>query len=262
MPRSSETVAALASALAKAQAELINPEKSLTATIRTGRPWDGERSFRYAPLSSGLDIVRKTLGQHEIATLQTTAIDQTAGMVNLTTTLAHASGEWIASDWPVCPIAETANPQRMGAALTYARRYALFTLVGIAGEDDLDAPDLCDGPRSPADKHSLMSRDGQPRVPPRKPGNGQRRNSMHSERPAPLEPEQSAALRETESPRLISLQFGRRRRCPPRTASRQPMPSLWRTPLNTGCPSSHRPQPRKPQTTLLRALMSISLAPM
>src|SRR5215831_10073549 len=199
MPRSSETVAALASALAKAQAELINPEKSLTAIIRTGRPGERERSFRYAPLSSGLDIVRKTLGQHEIATLQTTAIDQAAGMVLLTTTLAHASGEWIASDWPVCPIAETANPQRMGAALTYARRYALFTLVGIAGEDDLDAPDLCDGPRSQtssADEHPLMSRDGQPRVPPRKPGNGQRRNSMHSERPAPLDPEQSATLRE------------------------------------------------------------------
>src|SRR5437016_10165766 len=148
MHRSSESVAALASALAKAQAELVNPEKSLTATIRSGRPGEGERSFRYAPLSSGLDIVRKTLGQHEIATLQTTAIDQTAGMVNLTTTLAHASGEWIASDWPVCPIAETANPQRMGAALTYARRYALFTLVGIAGEDDLDAPDLIGRPSS------------------------------------------------------------------------------------------------------------------
>src|SRR6516164_4982872 len=199
MPRSSETVAALAAALAKAQAELINPERSLTATIRTGRPGDGERSFRYAPLSSGLDIVRKTLGQHEIATLQTTAIDETGGMVHLTTTLAHASGEWIASEWPVCPIAETANPQRMGAALTYARRYALFTLVGIAGEDDLDAPDLCDGPRSQtssADEPPLVPRDGQPRVPPRKPGNGQRRNSMHGERPAPLEPEQSAALRE------------------------------------------------------------------
>jgi len=199
MPRSSETVAALASALAKAQAELINPEKSLTATIRTGRAGECKRNFRYAPLSSGLDIVRKTLGQHEIATLQTTAIDQAAGMVNLTTTLAHASGEWIASDWPVCPIAETANPQRMGAALTYARRYALFTLVGIAGEDDLDASDLCDGPRSQtssADEHTLMPRDGQPRVPPRKPGNGHRRNSMHGERPAPLEPEQSAALRE------------------------------------------------------------------
>src|SRR6266705_5834946 len=142
MHRSSESVAALASALAKAQAQLVNPEKSLTAIIRSGRPGEGERSFRYAPLSSGLDIVRKTLGQHEIATVQTTAIDQTAGIVNLTTLLAHSSGEWIASDWPVCGISETATPHRMGAALTYARRYALFTLVGIAGEDDLDAPDL------------------------------------------------------------------------------------------------------------------------
>ena len=142
MPRSSESFAALASALAKAQAELVNPENSLTATIRTGRAGEAERTFRYAPLASGLDIVRKTLGKHEIATVQTTAIDAAAGMVHLTTTLAHSSGEWIASDWPVCPMAETAHPQRMGAALTYARRYALFTLVGIAGEDDLDAPDL------------------------------------------------------------------------------------------------------------------------
>jgi hypothetical protein len=127
---------------------LVNPEKSLTATLRleAGARSKGseiaERSFRYAPLSSGLDIVRKTLGQHEIATVQTTAIDQTAGLVNLTTVLAHASGEWIASDWPVCAVADTATPHRMGAALTYARRYALFTLVGIAGEDDVDAPDL------------------------------------------------------------------------------------------------------------------------
>src|SRR3982074_673869 len=149
MHRSSESVAALASALAKAQTELVNPEKSLTATIRAGRPGEGERSFRYAPLAGGLDIVRKTLGQHEIATVQTTAIDKDAGVVNLTTMLAHASGEWIASDWPVCTLAETANPQRMGSALTYARRYALFTLVGIAGEDDLDAPDLGDCPSSP-----------------------------------------------------------------------------------------------------------------
>ena len=142
MQRSSESIACLAAALAKAQAELTNPEKSLVATIRPSGPGEAERSFRYAPLSSGLDIVRKTLGQHEIATVQTTAIDQAAGIVNLTTVLAHSSGEWIASDWPVCAISETATPHRMGAALTYARRYALFTLVGIAGEDDIDAPDL------------------------------------------------------------------------------------------------------------------------
>ncbi len=142
MQRSSESIANLAAALAKAQIELVNPEKSLAATIRSDESGRTEYTFRYAPLSSGLDIVRKTLGQHEIATVQTTSVDPTAGTVNLTTVLAHASGEWIASDWPVCPISETAAPHRMGAALTYARRYALFTLVGIAGEDDLDAPDL------------------------------------------------------------------------------------------------------------------------
>ena len=92
MHRSSESIASLAAALAKAQAELTNPEKSLVATIRPNGPGEAERSFRYAPLSSGLDIVRKTLGQHEIATVQTTAIDQTAGTVNLTTVLAHCLG--------------------------------------------------------------------------------------------------------------------------------------------------------------------------
>src|ERR1700751_2225740 len=142
MQRSSPSIAALATALAKAQIELANPEKSLTGTIEPEDGGGGVRQFRYAPLSSGLEIVRKTLGQHEIATVQTTAIDQAAGVVNLTTVLAHSSGEWIASDWPVCALSETATPHRMGAALTYARRYALFTLVGIAGEDDLDAPDL------------------------------------------------------------------------------------------------------------------------
>src|SRR6516165_6250113 len=145
MHRSSQSIAALATALAKAQIELANPEKSLVGIIELQggeRGKGASRRFRYAPLSSGLEIVRKTLGQYEIATVQTTAVDQAAGIVNLTTVLAHSSGEWIASDWPVCPIAETARPHRMGAALTYARRYAVFTLVGIAGEDDVDAPDL------------------------------------------------------------------------------------------------------------------------
>src|SRR5436309_15727240 len=145
MQRSSETIGAIAGALAKAQIELANPEKSLTATIRSPLPREADRSFRYASLSSGLDLVRKSLGRHEIATVQTTSLDEGAGLIRLTTTLAHSSGEWVASDWPVCPVSEAAAPHRMGAALTYARRYALFTLVGIAGEDDLDAPDLHEG---------------------------------------------------------------------------------------------------------------------
>src|SRR5215469_12512549 len=200
MPRSSESVAALASALAKAQAELINPEKSLTATIRTGWPGEGGRSFRYAPLSSGLDIVRKTLGQHEIATVQTMAIDKETGVVNLSTMLAHASGEWIASDWPVCAVAETANPQRMGAALTYARRYALFTLVGIAGEDDLDAPDLCaPGPVTGPPP-------GQAQLSPPPSGNGKMRAAARPASIPVLSPDESAALRERLLREIAALQ--------------------------------------------------------
>src|SRR5947207_10213250 len=156
MQRSSETIGTIAAALAKAQAQLVNPEKSLVATIRADEVSGSERSFRYAPLSSGLDIVRKTLSQYEIATVQTTSIDVTAGIVRLSTVLAHASGEWIASDWPVCAISDTAAAHRMGAALTYARRYDLATLVGIAGEDDLDAPDLI-APTTPSNTETPSS---------------------------------------------------------------------------------------------------------
>ena len=141
MHRCSESVAAIATALAKAQIELTNPEKSMVGSIthnNTNKP----QTFRYAPLSGGLEIIRKTLGGQQIAVAQSTAIDQVNKIVNLTTTLMHTSGEWISSDWPVCQLSETSAPRRMGAALTYARRYALFTLVGIAGEDDLDANDF------------------------------------------------------------------------------------------------------------------------
>jgi len=200
MQRSSETIGTIAAALAKAQAQLVNPEKSLVGTVRSERG-GADRAFRYAPLSSGLDIVRKTLSQHEIATVQTTSIDATAGIVRLSTVLAHASGEWIASDWPVCAISETSTPHHMGAALTYARRYALFTLVGIAGEDDLDAPDLL-SPTAPETKTDGPAGNKKDRV------NGGRGQSVQQgsgghlakasstpSRPA-LEPEASAALRE------------------------------------------------------------------
>jgi ERF superfamily len=198
MQRSSPSIAALATALAKAQIELTNPEKSVIGTIEPQRGEGGARQFRYAPLSSGLEIVRKTLGQQEIATVQTTAIDQAAGIVNLTTLLAHSSGEWIASDWPVCAVSETARPHRMGAARTYARRYALFTLVGIAGEDDLDAPDLI-GPGTQIEKPSIESKavgnGGQPTSPNRRAGRA-RANKFSSPSPgSELSVTLSASLR-------------------------------------------------------------------
>src|SRR6266851_2157976 len=119
MHRSSESVGAIAAALAKAQGELINPEKSLIGIIAPSSPRDAGRIFRYAPLSSGLDIARKCLARHAIAIVQSTAIDKDTSLVQLNTALVHSSGEWVASEWPVCPIGDTASPQRMGAALTY-----------------------------------------------------------------------------------------------------------------------------------------------
>jgi hypothetical protein len=198
MHRSSESIAALAAALAKAQIGLTNPEQSLTGTVPSNRGDEPPRTFRYAPLSSGLDIVRKTLGEQGIATLQTTTIDQDIQTVSLTTVLAHASGEWIASDWPVCVLSDMAAPRRMGAALTYARRYALFTLVGIAGEDDLDAPDLGGEPV----EGTVKAGNGQDAT--RRNGNGADQSLGRfaaSRKPwsppkQALEPEKSAALRD------------------------------------------------------------------
>ena len=143
MHRSSESVAALAAALAKAQAEL-GQSGEVADRHHPHRPARGRASAASA-------MRRSPAGSTSCASAWASTRSRPCrpprsmtepGLISLTTMLAHASGEWIASDWPVCPIGETATPHRMGAALTYARRYALFTLVGIAGEDDLDAPDL------------------------------------------------------------------------------------------------------------------------
>ncbi|MET4450322.1 ERF family protein [Bradyrhizobium sp. RT3b] len=183
MHQSSERIGAIAGALARAQAELTNPEKTLTAVIRSPFPREDDRTFRYASLASGLDLVRKTLSKQEIATVQTTRIDSSSGQVRLTTLLAHASGEWISSDWPVCAAKEVEAPHRMGASLTYARRYALFALVGIAGEDDMDAPDAIAGPPAAAEPQAAPGPKGKPAKPV-------------LNRPAVLKPQQSAELRE------------------------------------------------------------------
>ncbi len=163
--------------------------------------------------------MRKALGGHEIAIVQTTAIDQEAGLIRLTTTLAHSSGEWLSSEWPVCPIGGTAAPRRMGAALTYARRYALFTLVGIAGEDDLDAPDLnakveaaprvaasltidAVGRSAPSDAAGGANREGA------RPANSSlgRKEKPVRQPHAILDADQSAALREQMQTEIAQLQ--------------------------------------------------------
>ncbi|MCK1396132.1 ERF family protein [Bradyrhizobium sp. 1] len=183
MHRSSERIGAIAAALARAQAELKNPEKTLTAVMRSPFPREEDRTFRYASLAAGLDIVRKTLSQQEIATIQTTRTEQLSGRIHLTTLLAHASGEWVSSDLPVCSGSDIEAPHRMGAALTYARRYALFALVGIAGEDDMDAPDVVTGPPAATEPKGA-------------PGSKAMPTKGVLNRPPVLGPRDSAALRE------------------------------------------------------------------
>ncbi|TYO63870.1 DUF968 domain-containing protein [Bradyrhizobium hipponense] len=191
MHQASEHIGAIAAALARAQAELTNPEKTLTAQIRSPFLRDDDRTFRYASLAAGLDIVRKTLSQQEIATIQTTRVETATGIIQLTTLLAHASGEWISSDWPVCALKDVEAPHRMGAALTYARRYALFALVGIAGEDDLDAPDAVAGSPGAEPKAGFGAK--------AKPAKG----VLH--RPPVLDAPQSAELREQLLGQLAKL---------------------------------------------------------
>ena len=210
--QSSPSIATLGAALARAQTEIANPEKSLTANIVSPFPREGTRTFRYASLSSGLDLVRKCLGKHEIATVQTTAMDRESGLIRLTTTLLHASGEWVSSEWPVCPISETAAPHRLGAALTYARRYGLFTLVGIAGEDDVDAPDL-PGVGLAAEglngsPNSERDRPDQPVIAPKPDAQLQpreRRARAEKAKPAPLASDASANLRDQLIAELAEL---------------------------------------------------------
>jgi hypothetical protein len=249
MQRSSTSIGALAAALAKAQAEIANPEKSLTATIVSPFPREGSRTFRYAPLSTGLDLVRRCLGQHEIATVQATSIDRDSGLIRLTTTLVHASGEWIASDWPVCAVTETGAPHRMGAALTYARRYALFTLVGIAGEDDLDAPDLPATGLSPGAQTSPLKLDqgsgltGHP-SPSQAPGRPLQAAEKRSRRQRPqlprLSPDASEGLRRQlmselellDSPEALAAWA--HRALPSKTSSHSRMPKRSKPPLKKG----------------------------
>jgi ERF superfamily len=207
MHRSSDTIATIAAALAKAQVELTNPEKSLVATIRSPFPREADRTFRYAPLSSGLDIIRKSLGRHEIATIQATEIDEEAGLLQLTTVLAHSSGEWISSEWPVCQISDIASAQRVGAALTYARRYALFALVGIAGEDDLDAPDLGAEPNSAGElpRPSDHRRQSNAQVQPAQRTASRDRKPPGSPARSVLEEQLSASLRESLIQQLAAI---------------------------------------------------------
>jgi len=136
--RTSEQVNELATALAKAQGEFKPIPKNRTITIPNRGP------YAYAELPAILEVVRPTLSKHGLAIIQ--AIDHAEALV-LLTRLTHSSGQWVES---VHPLRHYEKPQEFGSALTYARRYALTALLGVAAEDDDDASAAQDAKPAPA----------------------------------------------------------------------------------------------------------------
>lgn len=121
--QTSDSITAIMPALLKAQAAFAPAVKAKV---------NPHFKSKYVPLDAVLDAIAEPLRTHGIAILQPTAIIDARTV--LVTRLVHESGEWIEGRYPVHPV--KADPQGEGSALTYARRYALMAIVGIAPEDD------------------------------------------------------------------------------------------------------------------------------
>ena len=124
--KTSDELNKLAEALAKAQGEIKNIEKTKIHP---------HLKSRYADIADGLEVIRPVLAKHSLSLVQATAFNQDTGLFILHTRLMHASGQWVESTYPL-PTGGKATD--IGSAITYARRYAAFSLVGVAGstEDD------------------------------------------------------------------------------------------------------------------------------
>lgn len=143
----SEHINEIAKALAAAQAEIKNPQKNKTAKA-------GSYSYKYADIADVLECVLPALSKNGIAVSQPTTLDGDVLVVE--TKLAHASGQWMTSIYPVCRV--NGDHQKMGAALTYGRRYALTSMVGVAADDDADGHGAAEAAPPPAKRKSSAQR--------------------------------------------------------------------------------------------------------
>lgn len=143
MMYSSETIGAVAKALAAAQAELKNPVKDKTAVMEK----DGRRLYKYsyADFAGALEMIRPIISKHGLALTQNPYM-LGGNYVMLDTRLLHESGEWIGNDYPVGLVADH---RTLGSSMSYARRHAAFPLLGIQGEEeDDDAEATAPAPRA------------------------------------------------------------------------------------------------------------------
>lgn len=125
----SETIAELATALSKFQGEITNPAN--TKTVSTG-----SFSYKYSPLDEILSLIRPLLSNNGLSLIQAPVMQD--GMVGVTTTLLHKSGEWMEFE-PILLKLDKQSAQGAGSAITYSRRYAISAILGISSEDDDDA---------------------------------------------------------------------------------------------------------------------------
>lgn len=134
--RTSEQINEIAAALAKAQGEFPKIAKNKTGKVR-GSTKDGksyEYSYSYADIADVISAIAPVLSKHGIGYIQPTYLTDTG--IFICTRLIHSSGQWMESDYPVSGV--TGDHQKMGGAMTYARRYSLCAIVGVAAEEDTD----------------------------------------------------------------------------------------------------------------------------
>lgn len=159
--RTSDAINEIAAALAKAQGAFHSIPKNKTGkvsgTTKAGKFFEYE--YKYAALPDVLDGIKEALSSNDLTYVQPTVIAD--GNLIVLTRIMHSSGQWIESEYPVCAI--SAEHQKMGAAMTYARRYALTSLVGVAADEDVDgvgAASADDGKRKRS-SYAVKKEDGE-----------------------------------------------------------------------------------------------------
>lgn len=167
MFRTSEAINEIATALAAAQGEFKPVPKTRQGKIEgeskgSGKPFSF--SYAYADIADVLSNVIPTLSKHGLAVIQPTMMD--GGVLTIVTRIVHSSGQWFESDYPVCSI--QGDHKKMGGALTYSRRYALCSMIGVAPDEDIGG----DGADEPAPKQKPAPRtargpESRPSVDPR-----------------------------------------------------------------------------------------------
>lgn len=129
MSNKSESIAALAEALSKAQGEIEGAKKGEVNPAFA----KGGKGGKYANLAAVWDAIRVPFSKNGLSVTQNTRITE-GGHVVLVTTLMHSSGEWSSGDYPISPVMDT--PQALGSAVTYGRRFSLMAIAGVAPIDD------------------------------------------------------------------------------------------------------------------------------